>query len=202
MIKDLMFVFRQLTRLIEHEPEQGKRHTRLWSAAANCAAAGLSQTWVEEILQEINPAMAKPKRTRGSGSGHIPSIQDPAIRARIISAIKEIWSRYSIEKKNIKEAAKVKVYKTNKDGSQSKAYNVFGLVQLVASWLRRSIQTISSPPVPHLAGRQTMITLGMNGFEHSSRLRLTFNHCASLVIKKRPLKRNEQELTRNELSTV
>ena len=69
--------------------------------------------------------MAKPKRTRGSGGGHIPSIQDPAIRARIISAIKEIWSRYSIEKKNIKEAAKVKVYKTNKDGSQSKAYNVY-----------------------------------------------------------------------------
>jgi hypothetical protein len=59
--KDLMFVFRQLSRLIEHEPEQGKRHTRLWSAAANCAAAGLSQTWVEEILQEVNSKWQSPK---------------------------------------------------------------------------------------------------------------------------------------------
>lgn len=59
--KDLSFIFRQLTRLIESEPEQGKRHTRLWSAAANCAAAGLSQTWTEEILQEVVSQWQNPK---------------------------------------------------------------------------------------------------------------------------------------------
>ena len=69
--------------------------------------------------------MGATKRPRRSGKSGLPSIQDPAIRARIIAAVKEIWSRYAIEKKNIKEAAKVKVYKTNKDGSQSKAYNVY-----------------------------------------------------------------------------
>lgn len=69
--------------------------------------------------------MAKSKGPRGGRKSNLPSIQDPAIRARIISAISEIWSRYAIEKKNVKEAAKVKVYKTNKDGAQSKAYNVF-----------------------------------------------------------------------------
>jgi hypothetical protein len=69
--------------------------------------------------------MAKSKGPRGGRKSDLPSVQDPAIRARIISAIKEIWSRYAVEKKNVKEAAKVKVYRTNKDGSQSKAYNVF-----------------------------------------------------------------------------
>lgn len=59
--KDLMFVFRQLGRLVESEPEQGKRHTRLWSAAANCAAAGMSQTWTEEVLQEVVRKWQNPK---------------------------------------------------------------------------------------------------------------------------------------------
>lgn len=59
--KDMVFVFRQLSRLVEFEPDQGKRHTRLWSAAANCAFAGMSQTWTEEVLQEINSKWRNPK---------------------------------------------------------------------------------------------------------------------------------------------
>ena len=69
--------------------------------------------------------MAKSKASGGSRTSSTASLQDPSIRARIVSAIKEIWSRYSIEKKIVKDAAKRKVYKTNKDGSRSKAYNVY-----------------------------------------------------------------------------
>ena len=53
-----------------------------------------------------------------------PSIEDPVIRAKIINVIKSVWSMFSVERETVKNSAKLKIYQTKKDGTQSLKYNV------------------------------------------------------------------------------
>lgn len=51
----------KLKILLTQPPENGQRHTRLWSCAENLAAGGFSFAAIEPLLQEINQLWDNPK---------------------------------------------------------------------------------------------------------------------------------------------
>lgn len=58
---DLAFALRRVCSLAENEPEQGRRHTLLWSVASNCAVSGMSRELCNQLLQEVNASWKNPK---------------------------------------------------------------------------------------------------------------------------------------------
>jgi 5-methylcytosine-specific restriction endonuclease McrA len=69
--------------------------------------------------------MAEPKGSRKPRVNRGSSITPSAYKYLIIGALRQVWSRYSPERKQVLADAKVTQTKTNKDGSISKRPDVY-----------------------------------------------------------------------------